>query len=89
MGGFLFWLAEVGAVVVFIIALVQGKSFWTAVRAGVGVLILGFLAVVALGLLGVAINLTLGLLNLAFWVFLVYCIVVVIAKFLRGGSAAV
>jgi hypothetical protein len=86
MGNFIFGLAEIAAVIVFIAALTQGKGFWPAVRAGVGVMILGFLAVLALGLLGLAIQLTFGLLTMAFWVFLVYCLVVVVARVIKGAT---
>jgi hypothetical protein len=86
LGQFLFGLAEFLALIVFIVALVQGKGFWNAVRMGVGVLILGVAAVLVLGLLGFAFKLTMGLLSLALWGLVVYVIVVFVAKALRGAE---
>jgi ABC-type uncharacterized transport system permease subunit len=86
MGEFLFGLAEFLALIVFIVALVQGKGFWNAVRMGVGVLILGVVAVLVLGLLGFAFRLTMGLLTLALWGIVIYAIVVFLAKALRGAE---
>jgi ABC-type uncharacterized transport system permease subunit len=86
MGEFLFGLAEFLALIVFIVALVQGKGFWNAVRMGVGVLILGVAAVLVLGLLVFGLKLTMGLLSLALWGVLIYAIVVFVAKALRGAE---
>ena len=86
VGEFLFGLAEFVALIVFIMALVQGKGFWNAVRMGVGVLILGVVAVLVLGLLGFAFKLTMGLLTLALWGLVVYAVVVFVAKALRGAE---
>lgn len=88
MGNFLFSLAEVAAVIVFIVALAQGKGFGNAVRAGIGVLILGFVAVLALGLLFGLIQLAAGLAMVALWIVAIYAIVVVIARFFRSGNPA-
>lgn len=86
LGEFVFGVAEFVALIVFIATLTQGKGFWNAVRAGVGVLILGVVAVVALGVLGFAVSLTLGLLHLALWGLVIYAIVVFIARALRGAE---
>lgn len=87
MGNFLFGIAELAAVIVFISALAQGKGFGNAVRMSLGVLIVGVVAVIALGVLFGLLKLTMTLLYLAIWVALIYAIVVVVAKALRGSAA--
>jgi hypothetical protein len=86
MGNVLFVIAELAAVIVFISALAQGKGFGNAVRMSLGVLILGVVAVIALGVLAGILQLTVGLLTIALWVALIYAIVVVLAKVLRGSA---
>ena len=85
-GEILFGLAEFVALIIFILALVQGKGFWNAVRMGVGVLIIGVVAVLALGLLGFAFKLTMGLLTLALYGLVIYAVVVLVARALRGSE---
>jgi len=84
MGDFIWSVAVLAAVIVFFAALMQGKGFWNAVRMGAGVLILGFIAVVALGLLAFGLQLTLGLLTIALWLAVIFGIIVVVARVVRG-----
>lgn len=86
MGEFLFALAELAAVIVFIVALVQGKGFWNAVRMGVGVMVLGLVAAVAITILAFGLAVVGRLLMLALWVALIYALVIVVAKVLRGPA---
>jgi len=86
MSDFLWILTEVIALVVFVGALMRGRSFWTAVKMGVGVLILGLIAILALGLLFGLLKLTLALLGMVLWVVLIYAVIVFVVRLIRGTA---
>ena len=84
MSDFLWLLTEVLAIVVFVTALVQGKSFWTAVKMGVGVIILGIVAIIVLAVAFGLFKLTLALLGMVLWVVLIYAVLVFVIRMIRG-----
>lgn len=86
MDSFLWILAEVIALVVFVAALMNGRSFWNAVKMGVGVLILGVIAIIGIRILmGVAVVL-MALLTTLLWVALVFAVIVFVARLIRGTA---
>lgn len=86
MDGFLWVLTEVIALLVFVGALVKGRSFWSAVKMGVGVIILGIIAIIAVHILtGVAV-LMMALLSALLWVALVFIGIVFVARLIRGAA---
>lgn len=84
MSDFIWSVAVLAAIVVFVTALIQGKGFWNAARMGLGVLVLGFIAILAIGLIFGILSLTLHILWLALWVAVIFGIVVVVARVVRG-----
>ena len=72
------------ALVVFVVALLQGRSFGVALRMGVGVLIVALAAIVVLTLTGIVLNLALSLLWIVVWVAIVYGLIVVATRALKG-----
>ena len=71
---------------VFVMALVQGKSFWTAVKMGVGVIILGIVAIIVLGVAFGLLKITLALLSMVLWVVLIYAVLVFVVRMIRGTT---
>lgn len=86
MNDFIMSVAVIAAVIVFAAALTQGKGFWNAVRMGVGVLILGIAAVIVLGVAFGLLKLTMALLIMALWMAVIFGIIVVVAKVIRGAA---
>jgi ABC-type uncharacterized transport system permease subunit len=86
MTDFLWLLTEVAAVIVFVTALMQGKSFWTAVKMGVGVIILGLVVIIALGVLFGLLKITFALLSMVLWVVLIYVVIVFVVRMIRGTT---
>lgn len=86
MNDFIMSVAVIAAVIVFAAALTQGKGFWNAVRMGVGVLILGIVAVIVLGVAFGLLKLTMALLIMALWMAVIFGIIVVVAKVIRGAA---
>ncbi|HOC31102.1 MAG: hypothetical protein GYA63_04935 [Armatimonadetes bacterium] len=86
MGNLIWSLSVIVALVVFIAALAQGKNFGVALRMGVGVLIIGLAAVFVLNILGWALGFLLSLLWVAVWVAIVYGLIVVAGKAIKGAG---
>lgn len=86
MNDFIMSVAVIAAVIVFAAGLTQGKGFWNAVRMGVGVLILGIAAVIVLGVAFGLLKLTMALLIMTLWMAVIFGIIVVVAKVIRGAA---
>ncbi|HEY3266401.1 MAG TPA: hypothetical protein VGM37_05705 [Armatimonadota bacterium] len=84
--GALWGLAELAAFIVFVVGLVRGRGFFTALKMGIGVLILGAVAVVALGLLAVGLAIAVRLLILAIWLALIVGLVSVVGRVVKGAA---
>jgi hypothetical protein len=84
--GFLWILTEIVAAFVFVSALVHGKSFWSAVKMGVGVIILGLAVIITLGLLGVLVKISITILGMLLWVLVMYAILVFVVRVIRGAA---
>lgn len=86
MDNFLWVLTEVIALAVFVGALVKGRSFWNAVKMGVGVIILGIIAIIAVRILmGVAV-VVMSLLITLLWVALVFAAIAFVVRLIRGTA---
>lgn len=73
------------AFIVFIVALVQGKGFWNSARMAVGVIVLGFVAMLVLALGAAVLKMAAGLLVLALWVAIIVGIIAVAVRVIKGS----
>lgn len=80
----LWGLAQIVALVAFVVSLAKGKGFWKSVKMSAGVLVLGLVAALALTLVAGVLNLVFGLLSVVVWLALLYVLAMAASRFIKG-----
>lgn len=83
----LIWsVAVLAAIVVFVAGLVQGRGLGGSARMGLGVLLLGFVAILVIGIAMGLLKLTLSLLGILLGLLVIFGLFVMAARAVRGDA---